>query len=446
MSATAQDSKQRCKVYLETYLTDANLTKDDDSTEFDFSVMYDNLAYSPIREFLPYDDYCVMFLLGDPDSQPEMGHNKVPVAYDEMQPITISCIDREGATAAKTKWKAERDLRRILESYPYGSVRSMNKRRDATVKFGGTTIYQTVFDLRYRRSSEVVPTAPTFAYTIGFTCECDRLSGGTEGTWTLSAGAGSTCTQEINSERNLYLNQTVFSADSSTVNGTSLGLSSTLYGRVRIRYKTSGNATAKVILGFDVGTQTVLAETASSTFTVVDVAVTAAKTINTITLYCCDGTGTVTYDFIQIYSGNYILPNVAQMTPPFTSKDVVVGMPSYSGDPSQGLGSHLLEVRMRCDLGMEPSVLTWKRPQTSGSKTDYNNSDALMELLQLCGISTAWTWLKLGSPAMQFKARIIEVNPDYAGESDTVELVWREYRHGNANNETAKERFGLSLT
>jgi hypothetical protein len=56
-----------------------------------------------------------------------------------------------------------------------------------------------------------------------------------------------------------------------------------------------------------------------------------------------------------------------------------------------------------------------------------------------------WTWLDLGNPAMQFKARLIEMHPSYTGESGRVRLVWREYRHGGASGETASERFGLTL-
>jgi hypothetical protein len=196
-------------------------------------------------------------------------------------------------------------------------------------------------------------------------------------------------------------------------------------------------------LNFSVGTQTVLAETTSSTFTVVDVAITAAKTINTIQLYCCDGVGTATYDYVQIYAGNYILPNVVKMPTPQKLKDAVIGIPGMSGDLTQGLGSELLEVRMTCDLYLEHSTVTWKRPQ-GGVATDANKTDVLYELLHLSGINTAWTWLDLGDPAMQFKARLVEVSPNFEDEH-LVDLVWREYRHGHANNETASERYGLSL-
>ena len=56
-----------------------------------------------------------------------------------------------------------------------------------------------------------------------------------------------------------------------------------------------------------------------------------------------------------------------------------------------------------------------------------------------------WAWLKLGDPDMQFKAELIEVRPSLTGEEGMIDLVWREYRHGTASDETYTERFGIGL-
>jgi hypothetical protein len=139
-------------------------------------------------------------------------------------------------------------------------------------------------------------------------------------------------------------------------------------------------------------------------------------------------------------------------------------IPSFSGTKSQKLGSKM-QLTMTCDLDIEPGVkadteseryidsnremiaCTWKRPQTSNTKTDENNIDIFLELLHLGGsdIDYPWTWLKLGDPDMQFKAELIEVRPSLTGEEGMIDLVWREYRHGNASDETYKERFGIGL-
>jgi hypothetical protein len=132
-------------------------------------------------------------------------------------------------------------------------------------------------------------------------------------------------------------------------------------------------------------------------------------------------------------------------------KDVEIQIPSMSGNLTQALGSGLMEINMKCDLDMQPwstaasdTNISWKRPQTNGTKTDYNNIDALVELQNYMGINTAWTWLDLGAPAMQFKARLIEIQPDYSNPS-VITLKWREYRHGSAASESYSERYGTSL-
>jgi hypothetical protein len=390
-----------------------------------------------------------VFAVGTASSLPEHNFEHVTSSYLETVPITIYANDPEGSMeGTKIRWTCEAELRRVVEANYGGSLgvlRRFKSIKQAVLPQGGWNIYSATYDLEYRRvNPNYAPTYPAFSYGIAFTYQGDHVAGGAEGTWTLSAGSGSTCTQTITSDKKLYLNQTVFSADSSTVHGTSLGLSSTVYKRIRIRFKTSGSVAAKVVLGFSSGTQTVLAETVSTTFTVVDVAITDSKTINTITLYCCDGTGTVSYDFIQIYTGTYIIPVCTKLDPPFTLNDAVSEMPGRSGSSTQGLGSKSIEVSMDIDLDMEPVALTWKRPQTVSSKTDANNQDIFMEQLHLSGINQAFTWLDLGNPAMQFKARLVGVQPSYSKDA-RLTLLWREFRNGSATIESTIERFGLNL-
>lgn len=440
------DPRSRVKLLLDTYVTAASIKKDDGATNASTITCFE--ADYPLSRVLISTGKNVdaIAAISRKPSVPAMhAVHRAPYAFDEQVQIELYAVNKLGVTATNLLEQYEQEIRHVITDHPVGSVRSIKSIEPKNVDLGNATLYSTGILINYRRyNDDLIPTVPTFSHTVAYTYEGDRLTGGAEGAWTLTQGGGSTCTQTITTDRNLYLNQTVFGADSSTVHATNLALSSSLYGRVRIRYKTSGNATAKVVLNFTAGTQTLLSETASSTFTVVDVAITAAKTINTIQLYCCDGVGTVTYDFIQIYAGNYIIPNVAKMPTPQKLKDVIVGIPGMSGDVTQGLGSELLEVHMTCELDMEHSSVTWKRPQ-GGVATDANKTDALYELLHLSGINTAWTWLDLGDPAMQFKARLVEVVPSLEGEGNMVDLVFREYRHGHANSETASERYGLSL-
>jgi hypothetical protein len=449
-----QDPRYRSLLFLNTYLLQANLYRVDAITPLVEWVMWEDHCLSTHKLYYDNNLDCV-YSIGSATSRPIHNWMHNTIGYTEMVPVTVNAIDPVGSNSegTRTLWTCEQELRRIVETYfggELGVLRRFESITPETTDMGGWKLYKTKNNLEYQRiNSNYTPTYPCFSYGIpsNGTLELDRLTGGVEGTWTLTQGAGSTCAQTITSDKNLLLTQTVFGADSSTVNGTNLGLSSTTYGRIRIRYKTSGSATAKVILGFSSGTQTVLSESASPNglFTVVDVAITASKTINTITLYCCDGIGTVTYDFIQIYTGNYIIPIVTKMDPSAELKDAIIEIPGMSGNYTQGLGSGLKTVTMECLLDLEPAALTWKRPQTASSKTDANNTDVFDEIWHYMGINTAWTWLKLGYPAKQFKARLVKPQPSYA-EDNVLTLAFREYRHGHANSESVIERFGMNLT
>jgi hypothetical protein len=356
-------------------------------------------------------------------------------------------MNKTGITATNLLDQAYEEIKHVFTDYPFGSFRTITDAKSVPHDMGGFTMYSMEFTITYERiNDDYTPTYPTFDYGIAFIYEGDRLTGGSEGTWTLSQGAGSTCAQTITSDNNLYLDQTVYGADSYTYNATNLGLSSTLYYKLRVRFKTSGNAKARVDLTYsDASTAQVMAETASATFTTVVCGITASKTTDHINLYCCDGVGTVTYDFVEIFSDIYVLPNCTMLEPPVMVNDAVIEIPGRVGSVNQVLGSQSMEVTMECDLDMEPAALTWKRPQTTTPKTDVNNQDVLLETHHRGSFYEDWTWLDLGEPAMQFKARLIEMRPSYSSEQGKLRLVWREYRHGSASGETANERFGLSL-
>ncbi len=150
---------------------------------------------------------------------------------------------------------------------------------------------------------------------------------------------------------------------------------------------------------------------------------------------------------MQICGGTYTLPNVVNINQPLLSTDALLKVPHRAGVLAQPLGTGSLEISMTCDLDMEPQSLTWKRPQASTPKTDVNNADILYEQAHLGGsnIQNLWCWLDLDDPAMQFKARLVEVAPEYSMDEGLVRLKWREYRHGTASSESTSERFGLSL-
>jgi hypothetical protein len=450
-SSLKTDARYRTKLWLDTYLTAANM-KDDINSATTVITCFAGADYSLNRVFNT-KDVDGIFVIDKATVTPRYTSDHYIYAFEESMPITCYAVNKsvfmgKKVTAVNLLEKMEQEIRRITTAYPRGSLRKITAITNEPVNFNGETLYSTTVNLEYvRANDDYTPTYPTFDYGIGYVYEGDRLTGGAEGDWTIIEGSGSTCTQAISSDNNLVLTQTVFSADSYTYNATNLGLSSTTYYKYRCRFKTTGNATAKVTLTFsDASSATVMSETASvGAFTVVLGAIPTGKTIDHINLNICDGTGTVTYDFFEIFTDIYVLPNCTQIEPPVMVNDAVIDVPGRVGSVDQLMGGKSMEVTTEHDLDMEPYLVTWKRPQASTPKTDFNNQDVLLETLHRGSFYENWTWLDLGDPAMQFKARLVEMRPSYTGEAGKLRLVWREYRHGNASGETVTERFGLNL-
>jgi len=440
------DPRYRTKLYLDTYLTAANITKDDDATEAPVITQFERPPY-PLKFIYFWPKYRDgVYTILTPTTTPILDYTEVIYGYKESVPIEISCVSRPGTiTGDLLRYKMEEELRNVVETYPRGSRRSLTRLHQTVRDQGNFKLHTVTYNLNYKRIAEnYAPSKPAFNYDLAFTYEGDRLTGGTEGNWDITNHkGGSTVAITINNENNIYLNLTAYVGDAYVHNETNLGISTTTQPKLLVRYKTSANATARV----DTDDETVMSERSSSTFKTEEFDLTTGETLDEIRLYACDGIGTVTYDFVQIYTGNYIIPVVTQMRQPGISKDVMLSIPSMSGNLTQAMGLGLMEVNMTCDLDIEPEALTWKRPQTTTPKTDNTAAQILYETQQECGSDTQypWVWLNLGDPPIQMKARLVEVHPSFTGEAGMLDLLWREYRHGSAANETAVERYGLSL-
>lgn len=144
----AEDARYRTKYYLDDKLDNANLTEDDDATEVSFIVAYADPNYPLVRVFEEkWID--LIFCVGTPESV------ALPVGagYEEHVPITVWCIDKTGITGTKLRWKAEAELRRVAETYPSGSLRTLNRLSDNKQNLGSTILYSVNYIMRYTRFS-----------------------------------------------------------------------------------------------------------------------------------------------------------------------------------------------------------------------------------------------------------------------------------------------------
>jgi hypothetical protein len=430
------DPRVRTKVFCDTYLTAANILKDDGVTQLQTHVMYEQ---PEVPTLLLLDDRGndALFIMETPVSKPLWTHNHQTYAYVESVPISIWTKDRSGVTGATARWTCEAELRRIVETYfggAIGALRRFERLSGNEQDMGAWRFYSVKYSLVYKRAADnFVPSYPALGFGTGWQYDGDRLSGGVEGTWT-----GTNCTPTTDRD---YLTVTKTTSDASIVHGTNLTLSTSVYPYLRYRYKCSNaSVVPEILVTFTSGTQTITLPN-STIFTTGTATLTAAKTVNTVTLKSKTVAGSVIWDFTEIYSGDYVFPNCTKISPPETLNDAIIKIPYMIGNRIQALGADSIRLSMTCDLDVENPNLTWKRPQTSGSKTDQINVQVFNDISFSEAQGTMWHWLNWGKGAC--KTRLSRMAPNYF-EDNTLELEFTEYRLSNAaTRETANSRFSL---
>lgn len=148
------DARTQTKTYLDTYLRNAQLTKDDGSTQVTFITQFKDPDYPLSRVFKNPKNVDLIFSIGIPNSTPMMDPlTKAPYGYEEHVPIITSCIDKSGITGTKLLWKAVAEMRYIAETYPEGSQRTIKSQNPAPVNLGSTIIHQQKHIMNYRRDT-----------------------------------------------------------------------------------------------------------------------------------------------------------------------------------------------------------------------------------------------------------------------------------------------------
>jgi hypothetical protein len=449
----SQDARQRTKTYIETYDTPANITKDDGTTEASYIVQFEKPPYPLKKVFFDPKNVDGIYTISTPTSEALVDWKKEPYAYTETCPIEISATSKQGITGDKFRWKLEAELRLITETYPNVAgtycIRSLERMTPQDRDMGLWKLHTIRYNLRYKRANDDYTSDVALSYGNGWQYDGDRVSGGPEGNIgdgaaAVSSDGGSTITQSVTTNQgSLTLNLTNFVGDAYTTNATNLGLNTTLYAKIRFRYRTTGNATAKVI-ATDEGaySQTILAETASSDWAVVEATLTPAKTVDHIHFYCCDGVGTVEYDFVQVYVDDFTFPNVVTLDFAPPSRNIRLGVPSRVPSITQNLGAEPATVDMTCDLDMETSTYDWTRAaaKTVSGNADSDKGEVFLEVVHNQSQDEPWQWLSFGNKA--FKVTLDKPRSSH-GLDDLVTLHFEEHSNANKADDSYDERFNL---
>lgn len=144
----SQDARQRIKVFLDTRLLAANITKDDNTTQASYITCWADPPY-PITKVFNTKSVDLVFSIGIPASQAPRVHTR----YEEVVPITTYSTDKTGITGTKLRWKGELELRRIVREYYAGSFHALQRIEDNDEPLGSMILYSTKFMLNYRRTA-----------------------------------------------------------------------------------------------------------------------------------------------------------------------------------------------------------------------------------------------------------------------------------------------------
>jgi hypothetical protein len=288
-------------------------------------------------------------------------------------------------------------------------------------------------------------TKPSITFGHGVQVDCNRTSGGAEGTWAEEGAEAANGTFSVLYDDYFDLENTGGAVDYGIYSGTDLTLDTDLYKYIKIRYKTSSaSIKAKVVAEFTgaEGTQTVLAETSSTTFTVATVALDSGKTLDHLHLWANDAVGHVYYDFVFVYKNLFTFPNTQfgkhWIAP---QRNVFLDIVSRVTNLYQNLGSY--SARFECSCNLDRG--TWKRLIANGyDANDYVNAQIVDEISHN-SFQNSWNWLNTGM-GRQFKV-VLDREPTFNDLSDrhSLDLVFREYRRSSASGETEIERFGMNL-
>jgi len=151
------DTRSRTKIWIEDKALDANILKDDAATQAEWACIFNDPPYLAAQEFrATVNPVQGLYVVGQPTLKPLMdATTQSPYGYEESVPITIATVDSTDCSGHQLNWRMEAELRRIAETYPTGSQRSIENRKPNNQVYGGFTVYQTDLDLKYRRRKTI---------------------------------------------------------------------------------------------------------------------------------------------------------------------------------------------------------------------------------------------------------------------------------------------------
>lgn len=150
------DARYRTKVtWMDARLRPAQITKDDDSTEASFAVIFNDPPYPLELEFRhPSSPVQGLYVVDNPNSTAIRSGDQIIRNYEEHVPIHIFTVDSTGCSGDALAHKMHAELRYISETYPEGSQRNLEIRRHhPPIDLGGMKLFHIENELSYVRNT-----------------------------------------------------------------------------------------------------------------------------------------------------------------------------------------------------------------------------------------------------------------------------------------------------
>jgi len=152
IKSRGSDARYRTKYWMDQKLRATQITKDDDSTQADFAVMFSDPPYSMEFEFRGTKNLEGIYILEHPNSTALRDGDQIIRDYEEHVPIHIFAINSTGCSGDALANKMHKELRYICQEYPEGSQRNLEtQRRHRPVDLGGMQLFHLEEMLSYTR-------------------------------------------------------------------------------------------------------------------------------------------------------------------------------------------------------------------------------------------------------------------------------------------------------
>jgi hypothetical protein len=150
--ASVDDPRKRTRTWLNIYVDSGNLLENDASTYATYLSCWSIPPYGIERTFVD-KNVDLVFLIKRGTSKPLVDSTHYTIGYEEKISVFPSAIDKTNISGENLMWQGERELRRIAENYPLGSLRNFETMEPQTQQLGSTTLYTVECVLGYTRDT-----------------------------------------------------------------------------------------------------------------------------------------------------------------------------------------------------------------------------------------------------------------------------------------------------